>query len=147
MDLGIGKLVKTVVEFLRQQLGCRSLTVVGYSLGANLLLRMLGEMAEALLLAHNWPGNVRELKGAVEAAANLAEDGEILATHLRLAPPDPRLPRATQGPTVIERLADVEQRHILAAYDSLGHNKSRTARALGIGLQTLHRKLKAYGVK
>ena len=38
--------LRTVVEFLGQQLGCTSLTVVGYSLGANLLLRMLGELAD-----------------------------------------------------------------------------------------------------
>ena len=47
---------------------------------------------------------------------------------------------------VFEPLADVERRHILHAYDVLGRNKTQTAKALGIGLQTLHRKLKAYDV-
>jgi len=34
-----------------------------------------------------------------------------------------------------------------AVYEATENNKSQTARVLEIGLQTLHRKLKAYGVK
>lgn len=37
--------------------------------------------------------------------------------------------------------------HILAAYETLDRNKTQTAKQLGIGLATLQRKLKAYGVK
>ena len=43
-------------------------------------------------------------------------------------------------------LAEVERRHILATLDRCGGNRSATAQALGIGENTLWRKLKAYGV-
>jgi DNA-binding NtrC family response regulator len=44
-------------------------------------------------------------------------------------------------------LAEVERRHILEVYRKLGCNKVRTARALGVGLNTLRRKLKSYEIK
>ncbi len=47
----------------------------------------------------------------------------------------------------LEPLKEVERRHIIAVYEALDRNKSQAARVLAIGLQTLHRKLKAYGVK
>jgi DNA-binding protein Fis len=42
-------------------------------------------------------------------------------------------------------LGEVEKAHILDVYGQLKRNKSRTAKALGIGLNTLRRKLAAYG--
>ena len=109
----------------------------------------LSEQAEVLLLSHGWPGNVRELKGVMEAAANLAQGGQILPKHLRLDIKG--APEVVTGQQVqvgaLEPLADVERRHILAVYEASANNKSKTARVLKIGLQTLHRKLKAYGVK
>jgi DNA-binding NtrC family response regulator len=44
-------------------------------------------------------------------------------------------------------LAEVERRHILEVYRQLGCNKVRAARALGVGLNTLRRKLKSYEIK
>ncbi len=110
----------------------------------------LGEEAEAALVGHDWPGNVRELRGVIEAAANLAERGEITPALLNIPkPPSGRLAASSNAPreTVIEPLAEVERRHILTAYHALGDNKTQTARALGVSLATLQRKLKAYRVK
>jgi DNA-binding NtrC family response regulator len=45
----------------------------------------------------------------------------------------------------IATLEQVEKDHILNVYNLLGKNKSRTARSLGIGLNTLRRKLESYG--
>ncbi|MFH1137488.1 MAG: sigma-54 dependent transcriptional regulator [Pseudomonadota bacterium] len=104
--------------------------------------------AEAVLMRHDWPGNVRELRGALEAAANLAEERIILPQHLRLPPADP--PRAVRPDEVggdIEPLAEVERRHILAVYHALKNNKTRTAEKLGVSQATLWRKLKAYQVE
>jgi DNA-binding NtrC family response regulator len=103
--------------------------------------------AVARLLRHDWPGNVRELKGVIEAAVNRAAGAaEIDVQHLGLPAPrkDSSAPAASQGD--IEPLAEVERRHILAVYERCDRNKTHTARALGIGPATLHRKLKAYGV-
>ena len=110
----------------------------------------LADESVGALLAHEWPGNVRELKGTIEAAANLAEGGVLLPRHLGLAPSGAGLPAASEavGEAVrgLEPLGEVERRHILAVYDAVARNKTRAARVLGVGLQTLHRKLKAYGV-
>jgi two-component system response regulator AtoC len=106
----------------------------------------LSEPAELALLGHDWPGNVRELKGALEAAANLAEGATIEPRHLRLPAGKTVAEKAPAGGP-LEPLAEVERRHILAVYEAVGQNKSQAARVLEIGLQTLHRKLQAYDVK
>jgi len=41
-------------------------------------------------------------------------------------------------------LAQIEKEYILEAYNQTGKNKSKTARLLKIGLNTLRRKLKSY---
>ena len=106
----------------------------------------LSEDAQAALVAHDWPGNVRELKGVLEAAANLAEQGEIRASHLNL--PAGKRPPADDSTDATAQLplAEVERRHILRVYEATGRNKTQTAKVLGISPQTLHRKLAAYGV-
>lgn len=103
------------------------------------------------LMTHDWPGNVRELKGVLSAATNLADGNPIDTSHLRL--PNTPEPMATavgdaqSSGSTMTPMADVERRHILSVYKATENNKSQTARILKIGLQTLHRKLKAYGVK
>ncbi|EMG37717.1 CheY-like receiver, AAA-type ATPase, and DNA-binding domain containing response regulator [Desulfocurvibacter africanus PCS] len=106
----------------------------------------LSEQAMRRLLAHDWPGNVRELRGVIESAANLAEDGQIQPEQLHLPEPAPGLSQALENGG-LEPLAEVERRHILAVYEALERNKTQAARVLGIGLATLQRKLKGYGVK
>ena len=101
------------------------------------------------LRCHGWPGNVRELKGVLEAAVNLAAGGEVAPEHLKLPRARARA-RAAGQPTAVgqlEPLREVERRHIVSVYEAVGRNKSQAARVLDIGLQTIHRKLKAYGVK
>jgi DNA-binding NtrC family response regulator len=108
----------------------------------------LSEDAVEALVAHDWPGNVRELKGVVEAAANLAERGEIAPRHLNIPLPARRRPSgdASPDPASLLPLAEVERRHILRVYEATGKNKTQTAKVLGISAQTLHRKLGAYRV-
>jgi DNA-binding NtrC family response regulator len=107
----------------------------------------VNEEAQDLLNEYHWPGNVRELKGALEAAANLAEGGVITTAHLKIRiKPLPALVAAKLSTGALEPLAEVERRHILAVYEAVGSNKSRAARVLNIGLQTLQRKLKVYQV-
>jgi DNA-binding NtrC family response regulator len=102
------------------------------------------------LMAYHWPGNVRELKSAVQSAVNLAQgkplDLQHLPENLRSLPKRVVAPGAARTETAVRPLADIEKEHILGVYSHLDQNKSQTAKALGIGLNTLRRKLASYGV-
>lgn len=49
-------------------------------------------------------------------------------------------------PSTRRTLAAVERQHVITTLERFGGNRSATAKALGIGDNTLWRKLKAYGV-
>lgn len=99
------------------------------------------------LMGYEYPGNVRELKSIIQSAANLARGQAISIDCL------PEALRRRKSAVNRRRghfesdgllLAEVEKQHILDVYEKMGFNKVRTARALGLGLNTLRRKLKAY---
>ncbi len=102
------------------------------------------------LMEYNWPGNIRELKSTIQSAVNLAQGKRIeiqhLPEHIRaLAKSPPKAkPAAPMASEAVVPLAEVEKAHILNVYGQLNRNKSQTAKALGIGLNTLRRKLTTY---
>jgi DNA-binding NtrC family response regulator len=96
------------------------------------------------LVRHSWPGNVRELENAIERAVVLAKgeriDVEDLPDEISLATP-------VAGPDPgVKPLAEVERDYILAVLRAEDDNRARAAARLGIGVATLYRKLKQYGV-
>ncbi|MEJ2155330.1 MAG: sigma-54 dependent transcriptional regulator [Desulfobacteraceae bacterium] len=103
------------------------------------------------LMEYNWPGNIRELKSTIQSAVNLAQGKRIeihhLPEHIRTLPKKhtKKRPSAQTAAQPILLLEEVEKAHILNVYGQLNRNKSQTAKALGIGLNTLRRKLAAYG--
>ncbi|MBI5589339.1 MAG: sigma-54-dependent Fis family transcriptional regulator [Deltaproteobacteria bacterium] len=103
-----------------------------------------------LLKAYNYPGNVRELKSIVQHAANLARGKPISVHHLpayvTAASSSKHQPAALFSRNAIVPLSDMEKDHILKAYRHTGGNKLQTARLLGIGPNTLRRKLQSYGM-
>ncbi len=107
------------------------------------------EEAMSLLLEYDFPGNVRELRSIVQGRLNLAQAGPITPRCLQgYLPPGvspKRRASETEGP--IPPLDVVEKNHILKAYDATGRNKSQTAKLLGLGLNTLRRKLESYGIE
>jgi len=101
------------------------------------------------LTAYNYPGNIRELKSIIQSAVNLAH-GDKITSHC--LPADMRT-RKKEAAAIAEtpryartNLAHVEKEHILNIYRETGQNKMRTARLLGLGLNTLRRKLASYQV-
>ncbi|MBN2496417.1 MAG: sigma-54-dependent Fis family transcriptional regulator [Deltaproteobacteria bacterium] len=101
---------------------------------------------------YDWPGNVRELKNVLERAAILARGGPVRPSALlRKLPARPSTASGQDpvpnAPGEILPLDEIERRHILRALDLCEHNYSRTARALGVALSTLKRKLKKYGLR
>jgi len=93
------------------------------------------------LLHHPWPGNVRELENAVERAVTLARGPSITPRDLSLG-----LPLAQPGPGQGVTLKELQRRHILSVLERQGGNQARAARELGIGRNTLWRRLREFGL-
>jgi len=112
--------------------------------------RHIEDKAVSLLTTYDYPGNIRELKSILHAAANLAQGGPISPGHL----PDPvrtRKPASVSAPELNSGtpvfLSENEKAHILYIYRQMDENKSRTARILGISINTLRRKLESYAIE
>jgi len=102
------------------------------------------------LMEYDYPGNIRELKSIIDSAINLAQGRPIttavLPEQIRKQKPK-RIPEPGEGISGLESLAVVEKNHILNIYNKTGKNKAQASRVLGIGLNTLRRKLAFYGEK
>lgn len=109
----------------------------------------ISEKAISMLMDYDYSGNVRELRSIIQSSVNLAQGRRISPAFL----PDflrkrgrglkKRSPEKN-GP--IGSLEEIEKAHILKAYNYTNKNKAKTAQMLGIGLNTLRRKLKSYNV-
>ena len=119
-------------------------------------LRGLGPGVLHHLLAHGWPGNVRELETIISSGALMCEGQFIRLIDLPLlsAPaqeePSPFLassgaatPSQQQGEQEDPNLDRAILRHIRRVLASVGGNKLRAARLLGISRSTLYRLLDA----
>jgi len=98
--------------------------------------------AEARLLAHRWPGNVRELQNAIKHGAALSSDALVRADDL---PEELGRINGIEHSTFAPRpLADVEREHVLAVLEACRGSQTEAARVLGIGRNTLWRKLRSW---
>jgi DNA-binding NtrC family response regulator len=95
-----------------------------------------------VLRSYHWPGNVRELENVVQRLVVMTEGGAIDVPNL---PPAMRFSAAEAG-DLESSLEDVENRHIRNVLASVGGNKTRAARILGIDRKTLREKLKQGGL-
>ena len=118
-----------------------------------------------LLSAHQWPGNVRELSNLVEYLVNIVPEGKIIDSAL--LPPVYHFPVQKAEPAASERFAlvgslppaepvmeDAEvvsnlkciEKTLIEEALQRAHSKKQIADELGIGLATLYRKIKKYGL-
>ncbi len=109
--------------------------------------KTLSAEVATLLTTHGWPGNVRELENAIEHAIVLAGR----ATKLQLEHLPPALTNTRRSPVAAliddtMSLNELERRYTLAVLERNHGSRIATARALGIGTNTLWRKLKRWGV-
>jgi DNA-binding NtrC family response regulator len=108
--------------------------------------RRLAESAVTTLLAYPWPGNVRELKNVLESTAvthpGTWVEADDLPEAVRGAVTDAADPEPV-GATLTDLQRDLIRRTLLRH----GGNRTRAARTLGIGLRTLQRKIRAYGLQ
>ncbi len=113
-----------------------------------------------VLRAHPWPGNVRELRNVVENMVLFGQGDELTPADL---PPEYRhgltagrdeaaaavpVPQSGREPAAYapRPMADIEKEAILGALAYTQGHRAKAANLLGIGLRTLQRKLKDYGV-
>jgi two-component system response regulator AtoC len=105
--------------------------------------------AMTALLGYDFPGNVRELRSIIQSALNLSGGGVLTPRHLPaevVKGSRSRSQSPAAGISPRPPLAEVEREHILDIYRETGKNKALASKKLGIGLNTLRRKLEAYGV-
>lgn len=111
-------------------------------------IRGITQEAMQLLMNYHWPGNVRELENAIESAMALA-DGELI--EARCLPPFLLVnQKQNNGYYKIPQeltLREMEQEIIKLTLDRTGGNKTRASQLLGIGLRTLQRKIKEFGIE
>jgi transcriptional regulator with PAS, ATPase and Fis domain len=109
----------------------------------------LSTAAADLLFGYRWPGNLRELDRVIHAAVAMTSGSVIGAEAVILngawTSDTPVSPKKADAPAAVEdaNLRAMERRHVRRVLDTLGGNKARAARALGISRSTLDRKLES----
>ena len=114
------------------------------ALSAHVPPKRLTPEALARLARYDWPGNVRELRNVMESAALIGPRGTIDVEDLPAG-----IRGLEAGVIQVEvgiRMDEVERRVIQQTLDSYPTVKE-TARVLGIGLRTLHTKIRRYGLR
>lgn len=98
------------------------------------------------LAEYQWPGNVRELENVIEQALHMVEADILVPEHLPARIYTPRDIGAKVNEDA-DKLKNAEFGVIKNSLDSNSWNISKTASELGIGRNTLYRKIKQYNLK
>lgn len=104
----------------------------------------LSRLAVAELMSYAWPGNSRELEQTLEAVLALSRGNEVTPERIRAVLG--RRPRRYAAPDVFP-LRQLERDYIAGVLSSCNWNQSLAARRLGIGRNTLMRKIKTFGLR
>ena len=103
----------------------------------------LNEEAVGALEEHPWWGNLRELRNCMERLALTVPGPTITAEDVRALLHH----RSGARPADLARpLKDIEKEAVVAALERFGGNRTKAAKALGIGRRTLQNKIKQYGL-
>jgi DNA-binding NtrC family response regulator len=116
-----------------------------YSLKTNKQVTGMDPAFLAKLKQYDWPGNTRELKNIIERTVILTDD-EILTSDL--LPYELFTSSKSMTPEDFEgSMEELEKIHIRKILALAKGNKTKAAERLGIGIPTLYRKLKKYGLE
>ena len=98
-------------------------------------------------MEHPWPGNVRQLRDCIEAMVCTSDAPMLTRDDLRMAisRSESTLWRAPAHGRRMPTLADQERVVVMETLDAHHGNRTRTARALGISVRTLQRRLRRWG--
>ncbi|WP_434302961.1 sigma-54-dependent Fis family transcriptional regulator [Clostridium botulinum] len=95
------------------------------------------------LINYHWPGNIRELENIIELIIN-AESVEIINNINHHSSKEVR--DKAKEETMVFNLEIVEKNHIKEVLNKFDGNVSSAAKALGIGRNTLYRKIEKYSL-
>ena len=118
-----------------------------FSKQMNKPLEGFDQSASERLLEYAWPGNVRELSNCIERAVVLTRGPAITSDDL---PEKVRAYRpshvllASDDPTELVSLEEVERRYVLRVLEAVQGNKTKASQILGLDRKTLYRKLELY---
>lgn len=101
----------------------------------------LAEATADCLKNYAWPGNVRELRNFIERAVLLSQSELILPEHLPAKLRESLKSFASVPVSDSQPLDEIERQAILIALRQHRHNRTETAKALGISRRTLLYKL------
>ena len=108
----------------------------------------IDEEIDIFLMNYDYPGNIRELRSTIQSTVNLARGKQIFVDSfppcLRKRKSVTRSYYQEKGNSIVS--LEVEKAHVLKTYEHTGRIKTQMAKLLSIGLNTLRRKLEAYGV-
>jgi len=111
----------------------------------NLRPRPLEPDVVPVLERYHWPGNVRELRNVVERMAILSRSDQIAVDSIPL---EVRLPTTTRPASGLQDVRDTAERaRIREALDQTDWNVSSAARLLGTERTSLHKRLRALGLR
>jgi DNA-binding NtrC family response regulator len=109
--------------------------------------------AEAMdvLVRYSWPGNVRELRNLIENLVVFARQPNLTPSDLPAELREAAKTGATAESKALGLFEDlnmdvIERQAIVRALERTGGNRGKAAELLGIGLRTLQKKLKDYGM-
>ncbi len=108
--------------------------------------KTLSPEAMATLEAYSWPGNVRELKNALESIlvstlGDRIEQEDLPGGFLKAEPA-----RSSYGIQPGTTLEEMERELIRLTLEHTGGNRTHSASLIGIGVRTLQRKIRSYGI-
>ncbi len=117
-----------------------------YQKNMNRGIKGFSREVEDFLQTHSWPGNVRELEHCIESAVALCRDDTILMEDLPKSITEVERNLISYARVKNMTLYDVEREYILETLKDNSWNQKKTAELLGIGRNTLWRKIKEYNV-
>ncbi len=98
-----------------------------------------------ILTDHEWRGNIRELQNVIERAVIFAEGETIELVDIGFTGPEPTA--AAEGQEDLQSVVRAyEKEQIYRALMKYDWDKAETARALGIGVSSLYRKIDELGI-
>jgi len=96
------------------------------------------------LMLHDYPGNIRELKNIIESMAILSQNEMLDLDDLPALIQEPSEKNERIVINIGTSMEEAEKKIISQTLKKVNENRTMAAGILGIGLRTLHRKIKEY---